>query len=97
MILELMSTMIICSFFGVFAFMGLIFPHLLRFHPYFRHHLIHELLVGPLLAGLIFVILDWACSHWTFYGAEIPVGMLTGLVGSLFFILLILKRHPRLT
>ena len=84
-------------FFGVFSFMGLIFPHLLRKLPWFAYDVGKELRFGPLFCGLLFVGLDFLCYDTPLFGAEIPVGLLSTVVGSLFITVLLvldLNRQP---
>lgn len=69
-------------FFGVFSFVGLIFPHLLRRFHFFRTNLWAELIIGSLISGVVFMLLDWVCREILFFSAEIPVGMLSSILGS---------------
>lgn len=92
LLLALYAEGIVDSFYGVFSFVGLIFPHLLRTHSFFRTHLGREIVYGPLLCGVVMVILDSLCQQVLIYGAEIPVGMITSLIGSLFLMGILLKR-----
>ena len=91
-LVSLFITGIITTQFGVFAFAGLIFPHLIRALGPKTMSVKTELTVGALGAGLIFALLDLFCAQVDFWGAEIPVGMLSSVLGSLFlFILLFLR------
>lgn len=86
---------IIICYFGVFSFMGLIFPHFLRTFTFFRFHFKRELLLGSLLSGLILMLLDIGCYLFPWKGAEIPVGMISGIVGSFLLIIILLKKQSR--
>jgi iron complex transport system permease protein len=89
--LSLVLTFLVICFFGVFSFLGLIFPHILRSFKVFRTNMRAELLFGPIIAGLILAIIDWFCFNYTYQGAELPVGMVSGVIGSFFLIFLILR------
>jgi iron complex transport system permease protein len=89
--LSLILTFLVICFFGVFSFLGLIFPHILRSFKVFRTNMRAELLYGPLLAGSILAIIDWFCFNLTYQGAELPVGMVSGVIGSFFLIFLIVR------
>lgn len=81
------------SFFGVFAFIGLVFPHLLRSMNVFSKNLSMELRFGSLLSGLCFMILDLCCYNFVIYGAEIPVGMITSLLGTIALLVVLWKKN----
>ena len=74
---------------GIIGLVGLIVPHLARFivGPDFRF-----LLPGTALMGGIFLLAsdDLARTLWTM---EIPLGILTSLVGVPFFLYLLIKYH----
>ncbi|MBL7664684.1 MAG: iron chelate uptake ABC transporter family permease subunit [Bacteriovoracaceae bacterium] len=76
-------------FFGVFSFLGLLFPFFIRSLPYFRGDLGRQFYVGSLVCGFFLAFLDNAVFHLTFYGAEIPVGILSTFLGPLLMILII--------
>jgi len=89
--LSLVLTVSIISFFGVFSFLGLILPHILRSFSYFEKDVKAELVVGPIVAGVALCFIDWLCFNLTYQGAELPVGMVSGILGSFFLIYLVLK------
>lgn len=91
--ISFIATGVVTAFFGVFAFAGLIFPHLLRSFSFFKRGLRRELLLGPILAGLSFTILDIMSSQILFLQAEIPVGMLSSLLGTLLLLLYLVKMN----
>ncbi|MFZ4714059.1 MAG: iron chelate uptake ABC transporter family permease subunit [Bacteriovoracaceae bacterium] len=80
--LALVLTGIVTIYFGVFSFTSLIFPHLARRIPFFRYSLKNELLIWPLIAGGIFASLDYSCREFLFYNTEIPVGMVSSILGA---------------
>ena len=99
---KLRSNSLICSFiltslvithFGVFSFLGLVFPHILRSFKLFKTSIKKEMLFGPFFTGLLFALLDQLCYHLNFYGAELPVGMLSSVVGAGVLIILVTKAH----
>jgi iron complex transport system permease protein len=78
---------------GLIGFVGLVVPHVLR------------LLVGPdqrlllpasALAGASFLVLADLCARLLspYAGGELPVGVLTALLGGPFFLLLLHRRAP---
>ncbi len=94
--LFLLMVYIVCMstfLFGYFSFLGLIFPHLLRSFEFFRKDIFRELLGGALLGGLVFMIIDGACYHFLINGAELPIGMVTAVLGPLAFLVLLLLRR----
>jgi iron complex transport system permease protein len=79
------------SFCGIVAFVGLVVPHLVRMVTGPGHRL---LLWGSMLAGaLVLVVADTVARSFV-AGADLPLGMLTSLVGGPFFFWL-LRRTRR--
>lgn len=68
--------------FGVFSFVGLIFPHLLRRFELFKNNLWAELFLGSFISGGCFMLLDLLCRETLFFSAEIPAGMISSILGS---------------
>jgi iron complex transport system permease protein len=79
------------AFTGLVGFVGLIVPHLMRtlFGP--DHRL---LLPASILGGAAFVVLADTAARTVIAPAELPVGVITALVGGPFFLFLFL-RHLR--
>lgn len=77
---------------GPIGFIGLIVPHMLRKFGFRRHR---QLLFYSMLSGGIFLtsadILTRLASVWT-SGAELPPGLVTVMVGTPFFVAILLKR-----
>lgn len=92
---SLFLTGLVISFFGVFSFLGLIFPHLLRLVGWFKRDMRNELLYGGIFTGGLFSGLDFICYRFDIYGTELPVGMVSSVFGS--FILLILLVRKQIT
>ncbi len=91
LMMALLCTGTVISYFGVFSFLGLIFPHILRSLPYFKKNMRKELYIGPYLTGFVFCLFDQFCYQFTLYGAELPVGMVSSVIGAVFLIFLLFK------
>lgn len=81
------------SLVGVIAFVGLIVPHLVRLTIGSNHKL---LLPASAIAGSILVLAADSVARVVLAPAELPIGIITALVGGPFFIFLILKYKRRL-
>ena len=90
---SLFLTGLVISFFGVFSFLGLIFPHLLRLIGFFRKDMRNELLYGGILSGVIFSGFDLLCYNLDIYGTELPVGMVSSVFGALVLLVLLLIKQ----
>jgi len=82
LLLAFISTLWVVTQFGVFSFLGLLAPLLLRQLPRYRGAPWREMTDGALLAGVFFAALDHVCFNITFHGAEIPVGLPSALFGA---------------
>lgn len=89
--LSLVLTCVVVINFGVFSFVGLVMPHILRAIPVFKYSIRKELNYGPFVAGAIIVILDQICYHTVINGAEFPVGMLSAVFGSISLIIILFR------
>lgn len=78
---------------GVIGFVGLVVPHVVR------------LLVGPdhrilipvsLLGGAIFMVWTDTVARTIILPAELPVGIITAMIGAPFFIYLIISRRRKM-
>jgi len=76
---------------GIIAFIGLVIPHLARRLTGADHR---YLLPSSMLAGAGFLILSDSISQVLIRPLELPVGVITGLVGGVFFVLYLLKARP---
>ena len=76
---------------GVIGWVGLVIPHVARIFvgPNYRY-----LLPASLLTGATFLILADDIARSAF-AAEIPLGILTSVIGAPFFILLLLRERKR--
>ncbi len=93
LLLSFFLTGLVVSYFGVFSFIGLIFPHIIRSFSFFKFSMRRELILGPILTGVVLSGLDFLCFQYPFYGAEVPVGMVCSVAGS--FVLLVLLLNKR--
>jgi len=73
---------------GVIGFVGLIIPHLLRL---FIGSDFRMLLISSFLGGGIFLILCDVISRTIISPNELPIGVITGMIGGLIFILVLSK------
>lgn len=71
---------------GIIGFIGLVIPHLMRMIFGCHHRL---LLVTSALAGALLLLLSDTLARTLVVPAEIPVGLLTGLLGAPYFLWLI--------
>ncbi len=74
---------------GVIGFIGLVIPHIMR---YFIGNDARFLLPASFLGGGLFLLISDTLARSLFLPGEIPVGIITGLIGAPVFIFLILKR-----
>lgn len=77
---------------GAIGFVGLVLPHLVRMLVGVTHG---RLLVLLLPIGAIFMIWADTAARTVFGAQEIPVGVVTGLVGAPVFALILLRRWQR--
>ena len=77
---------------GIIAFVGLLVPHLVRMTLGANHRL---LLPGSLLAGGVFLIWSDVLARNLAAGQEIPIGIVTAVMGCLFFIYLLKQNRGR--
>lgn len=87
----LISIGVATLFSGLFSFWGLLMPHLLRTHSYFRQGLKQEAIYGGVVAGVILMLLDALCYQFPIMGAELPVGLITSFLGPFFFFVILFK------
>ena len=79
----------IVSITGPIGFVGLIVPHITRLLTGPDHRL---LIVLTGFLGAIFLAVCDTMGRWMFYPAELPVGIITSLLGCPFFLWLLLKK-----
>lgn len=76
---------------GVVGFVGLVVPHLVRMLIGPRHG---RLLPASAVLGAVLLLLADAGARVAAAPAELPVGLVTALLGGPFFVLLLLRRTP---
>lgn len=74
---------------GIIGFVGLVVPHLLRLSGLRAHR--HLLPASALLGALLLLIAD-TVARTAFAPGELPVGMLTALLGAPFFLFLLMRQ-----
>lgn len=77
------------AFSGIIAFIGLIVPHILRVYSDTNYRFL--IINSALLGGTLLVIAD-TISRLAVAPAELPIGILTSLIGAPFFIALLIKQ-----
>ncbi|MBK0000609.1 iron ABC transporter permease [Erwinia sp. S43] len=75
---------------GIIGFIGLVVPHLMRFWLGGDHR---WLLPSSLLSGAILLLISDTLARTLVAPAEMPVGLLTSLIGGPWFLWLILRRR----
>ena len=76
------------AFFGMIGFVGIIVPHIMRYLVGGSHTLLLPL---SYLAGASFMVLvDFLARNLS--SSDIPLGVITGLIGSPLFIALVIRR-----
>lgn len=75
---------------GLIGFVGLVAPHIIRLWRGPSHRAV---LPGAMLLGALLLVLADAISRTILAPAEIPIGIVTSLVGAPFFLLLLLQRR----
>ncbi len=77
---------------GLVGFVGLVVPHALRPFVGAGHR---TLVLASFLAGASLLVLADTGARSIIAPAELPVGVLTGLVGAPFFLLLLVRARRR--
>ena len=80
------------SLVGIISFVGLVVPHLVRLSLGSNHYIVMP--CSALLGAILLLVAD-GVSRTLFSPAELPVGILTAIVGGPFFIYLILSEKGR--
>ncbi|HLT23060.1 MAG TPA: iron chelate uptake ABC transporter family permease subunit [Bacteriovoracaceae bacterium] len=93
LVLSSVTIFLLVFLFGGFAFLGLVLPILSRGLWFRRFGLKGEFVLGGAINGVMFMLTDLICYSLPIAGAEIPVGLLSGVVGSLGLILILRKTH----
>lgn len=89
-IIATLLTSIVVSFTGIIAFIGLIAPHLSRM--IFGSDNRYLIFASALLGAIILLTAD-TLARTIISPAEIPVGIITSLLGAPFFLYMLLKKR----
>ena len=93
-LLTLLAIALLCgaavSIAGPIGFIGLVVPHLMRLWLGPDHR---GLIPGSLLAGAILLLLADTLARTVAAPAEMPVGLLTSLLGAPWFLWLVFRRE----
>ncbi|MBL8563217.1 MAG: iron ABC transporter permease [Gemmobacter sp.] len=84
-------TGVLVAFSGLIGFVGLMMPHLVRL---VLGGDAARVLPGSALAGAVFLIWADALARVAVAPEDMPIGVVTGLVGGLFFIWMMARRRP---
>ena len=76
---------------GILGFVGLVVPHLVRLMAGPDHRVV---LLGSALLGATLLLLADCAARTIAIPAELPVGLVTGAIGTPFFMGLLLRRRP---
>lgn len=90
LILATLLTSTLVAITGAIGFIGLVVPHVCRTIAGSDHK---KLIILSALVGSIFLILSDVVARWIFPPIEIPIGIITSLVGGPFFLYLISKKN----
>ncbi len=85
-------TAVSVAFTGIIAFVGLVVPHLMRMLLGPSHRM---LLIASAIGGGVLLVWADLLARTAVSGAELPIGMLTALVGGPFFFYLIRRARSR--
>nr|WP_236683213.1 iron ABC transporter permease [Demequina sediminicola] len=80
------------AFAGIIAFVGLVVPHAVRMMLGPAHKM---LLAGSLLGGAVLMVWADLFARTAVTGAELPIGLLTSLIGGPFFFWLLRRARSR--
>jgi iron complex transport system permease protein len=78
------------AFVGIIAFVGLVIPHLMRMIIGPSHR---ALLISSAFGGALLIVVADLLSRTLVPGAELPIGLLTSLIGGPFFFILLWRQR----
>jgi iron complex transport system permease protein len=87
LIVTALVTSSVTAFFGIIGFVGLVIPHIMRFFAGADH--LRLVPLSALSGGIFMVLVDTLAR--TGADSEIPLGVITGAIGSPFFFWLLLR------
>lgn len=91
-VLVVLLTAVSVAFTGIIAFVGLVVPHLIRMLLGPSHRV---LLIASVIGGGVLLVWADLIARTAVSGADLPIGMLTALVGGPFFFYLIRRARSR--
>ncbi|MFH1228687.1 MAG: iron ABC transporter permease [Planctomycetota bacterium] len=74
---------------GIIGFVGLMIPHIMRMIVGPSHR---TLLINSVLAGALFLLVTDTIARTIISPSELPVGVITGIIGGVFFIGLLMRK-----
>jgi len=80
------------AFTGIIAFVGLVIPHVMRMVIGPSHR---GLILGSALAGAVLLVWSDVLARTLVEGADLPIGLMTSLVGGPFFLYLVRQSRSR--
>jgi iron complex transport system permease protein len=89
-VVSALITGVMVAFSGLIGFVGLMMPHLVRLVVGGDNALV---LPGSALAGAVFLIWADAAARVVMAPEDMPIGVVTGLIGGVFFIWMMAKRQ----
>ncbi len=89
LIIASISVGVLVSLTGPIGFIGLVVPHIVR--TLYRRN-ITQLIVPTFFMGGLFLVACDAVARMLSFGSEIPIGIITSLIGGPFFIYLIITK-----
>ena len=89
-VLPAMATAAAVSVSGIIGFIGLVSPHLIRLMVGTDHRLV---LPGSALLGITLILTADICARTAAAPAELPLGIITSLIGAPFFIWLLIRQR----
>jgi iron complex transport system permease protein len=88
LLLNTIAVSVVTAFTGVIGFVGLIVPHIMRMIIGSNHK---KLIPFSMIAGAIFLLLADLMARTIAAPAELPIGIITSIIGAPLFILLLKK------
>ncbi len=89
-VLVALLTGVAVAFVGIISFVGLVVPHLMRMLLGPAHR---ALLVSSAFGGALLIVVADLLARTLIGGAELPIGLLTSLVGGPFFFVLLWRQR----
>ena len=91
-VLVALLTGVAVAFVGIIAFVGLVVPHVIRMAIGPAHR---WLIAGSAVGGGVLLVLSDLLARTVVSGADLPIGLLTSLIGGPFFFFLLFRQRRR--